>query len=157
MLLKDGDIFRWLTIEWFLAEVKEHNSHISSIVFIYNSSWAEHTETIEKLKWLTWEELNHYLLTWILTSRETLTTNIDKVFCCKPRSRCWGGKKRKATVKACSSSCNIIQKQRALTWIHRDTGGKTCTTRVASASWTNTHLLSHSSHEELLSGCLSSQ
>lgn len=35
-----------LTVKCLLAEVEEYNPHISSVVFIYNSSCAEQTGTL---------------------------------------------------------------------------------------------------------------
>lgn len=37
-----------LTLKCLLAKVEEHNPHISSIVFIYNSSCAEQMGTSEQ-------------------------------------------------------------------------------------------------------------
>lgn len=35
-----------LTVKCLLAEVEEYNPHISSVVFIDNSSWADETGTL---------------------------------------------------------------------------------------------------------------
>lgn len=43
----DISVMLQLTFKCVLAEVEQHNSHISSVVFIYNSSWGEHTGTSE--------------------------------------------------------------------------------------------------------------
>lgn len=37
-----------LTLKCLLAKVEEHNPHISSIVFVYNSSYAEQIRTSEQ-------------------------------------------------------------------------------------------------------------
>lgn len=37
-----------LTFKCLLAKVEEHNPHISSVVFIYNSSYAEQIGTSEQ-------------------------------------------------------------------------------------------------------------
>lgn len=78
---------------------------------------------------------------------QRLTANIDEVFRCQSRPRCWGITQRTDTFSSC---CSHVQ------WAKGHKAGKTRSARVASAG-PNTHPLSHSSHVVLRSGCPSSQ